>query len=84
MTSFFSLQNNIDLNDVKQVNLHGAAHGLDPNLSLEEIEKINAERAAKEQAEKEELEKFRNQLSSAGREGHHKYFRGLVDEENSN
>lgn len=41
MTSFFSLQNNINPIDAKQVNLHGAAHGLDPNLSLEEIEKIH-------------------------------------------
>jgi hypothetical protein len=41
MTSFFSLQTNIILNDIKPVNLNGAAHGLDSNLSKEEIEKIH-------------------------------------------
>ena len=41
MNSFFSLQTNIILNDIKPVNLNSAAHGLDSNLSLEEIEKIH-------------------------------------------
>jgi hypothetical protein len=41
MTSFFGLQNNIDLIDNKQINFHAASHGLDPNLSLVELEKIH-------------------------------------------
>lgn len=41
MTSFFGLQNNIDSNVIKPVNFNGASHGLDPNLSLEELEKIH-------------------------------------------
>ncbi len=41
MTSFFNLQNTIELNGNKQLNFHGAATGFDPNLSFEELEQIH-------------------------------------------
>jgi hypothetical protein len=44
-----------------------------------DFERINEERAAKEKADREELERLRNELSSAGKEGHQKYFRGPCD-----
>lgn len=41
MNNFIGLANNIGSNDIKTVNYHGVANGLDENLTLEEIEKIH-------------------------------------------
>jgi len=47
---------------------------LEPPSYQKDFEKINAERQAKEKADREELERLRVELSSAGRQGHDKYF----------